>query len=145
MPKATDRVLITLGDEHHLIDPGKLLLSELVTVEKVTGMSWPVIWLGLNRGEARAIQAVVWMMRKRHNPKLKLSDVEFSMEDYRLKDPDFLPDYWIPEGDEEADNPPESVVASGLIDTATEQDGEPESGDPKAEDRPQDQLPEATA
>jgi hypothetical protein len=134
MPKATDRVLLVIGDERHLLDPDKLLLSEVVAAEKVTGMTWPEIWVGINRGQAQAVQVVVWLMRKRSNPRLRLSEVEFSMGEYRLKDPDFDPDYWIPEGDD--DVLPDDDTIPG--DDDTEQD----SGDPKdPEEQPQDTSP----
>jgi hypothetical protein len=134
MPKATDRVLLVIGDERHLLDPDKLLLSEVVAAEKVTGMTWPEIWVGINRGQAQAVQVVVWLMRKRSNPRLRLSEVEFSMGEYRLKDPDFDPDYWIPEGDD--DVLPDDDTIPG--DDDTEQD----PGDPKdPEEQPQDTSP----
>lgn len=126
MPKATDRQLLVIGDEHILVDPGKLLLGELVAAEKATGMSWPEIWVGVNRGQMQAVQAVVWLMRKRSNPKLRLSEVEFALEDYRMKDPDFDPDYWILEPGEE---PP---GADGSDDTSDDPETETEA--PKAQD-----------
>ena len=143
MPKTTDRVLLVIEDEKYLVDPGKLLLGEIVATEKVTGLTWPQIWVGLNQGHAQAIQAVVWLMRKRSNPKLRLSEVEFTMGDYRLKDPDFDPDYWIPE--DEDDQLPE---AARLIDEAFEPEDEQETqpAAPKARrrrppPRPQDTVP----
>lgn len=139
MPKTTDRVLLVIEDEKHLVDPGKLLLGETIAAEKATGLTWPQIWIGVNTGQTQAIQVVVWLMRKRSNPRLRLSEVEFAMGDYRLKDPDFDPDYWIPDGDEDA--LPESAR---LIDEAfePEDEQEPVSAAPKAEERPQDVPPE---
>lgn len=140
MPKTTDRLLLVIGDEKLLVDPGKLLLSEIITTEKATGLTWPEIWLGVNRGHMAAVQAVVWIMRKRSNPRLKLSDVEFSLGDYRQKDPDFDPDYWVPDGPD--DELPESAR---LIDEAfdPDDDAESDSEDPKdPTERPQDTPPE---
>lgn len=135
MPKTTDRVLLVIGDEHLLVDPGALLLSETIAAEKVTGLTWPQIWIGVNTGQAQAIQAVVWLMRKRSNPKLRLSDVEFAMQDYRLKDPDFQPDYWVPEGPD--DELPESArLIDEAFDRETPADSETTEG-PKAPEQGQ--------
>lgn len=130
MPKTTDRVLLVIEDEKHLVDPSKLLLGEIIAAEKATGLTWPQIWVGVNSGQGQAIQAVVWLMRKRSNPRLRLSEVEFAMGDYWLKDPDFDPDYWVPDGDD--DELPESAQP---IHEAFEP--EPDEA-PKAEERPQD-------
>jgi len=132
MPKTTDRILLVIGDEKHLVDPGKLLLSEIVAAEKATGLTWPQVWVGVNQGQAQAIQAVVWLMRKRSNPRLRLSEVEFAMGDYRMKDPDFDPEYWVPDGDDELP----------AADADTEADAPEHDGGPKAEDPPQDTQPE---
>jgi hypothetical protein len=136
MPKYTDRVLLVIEHERLLVDPGKLLLSETIAAEKATGLTWPQIWVGVNAGQAQSIQAVVWLMRKRSNPRLRLSEVEFSMEDYRLKDPDFLPDYWIPEEGENPADPPESVTEAALVDRAFEPETDSEPEAPKAQDQP---------
>jgi hypothetical protein len=135
MPKATDRVLLVIDDEKHLVDPSKLLLGEIIAAEKATGLVWPQIWVGVNAGHAQAIQAVVWLMRRRSNPKLRLSEVEFAMGDYRLKDPDFDPEYWVPDGD--GDELPESArLIDEAFEPGDEQEHVPEA--PKAEERPQD-------
>lgn len=141
MPKTTDRVLLVIGDdERHLVDPEKLLLSEVVAAEKLTGMTWPEIWIGVNRGQAQAVQVVVWLMRKRSNPRVRLSDVEFSMGDYRLKDPDFDQDYWIPESDDDV-LPGEVALIESAFDPETEQSTEGEA--PKdPEEQPQDTSPQ---
>ena len=138
MPKTTDRILLVIGDEKHLVDPGKLLLSEIVAAEKATGLTWPQVWVGVNQGQAQAIQAVVWLMRKRSNPRLRLSEVEFAMGDYRMKDPDFDPEYWVPDGDDD-ELPGEGDTAA---DADTEDDAPEHDGGPKAEDPPQDTQPE---
>ena len=140
MPKTTDRQLLVIGDEKILLDPGKLLLSEIIAAEKATQMTWPQIWVGVNRGHMTAIQVVVWLMRKRSNPRIRLSDVEFSYEDFWVKDPDFDPEYWIPDGDDDElpdDTEPDTVPAP-------DDDAEPDSEDPKDPEpgRPQDTTPE---
>lgn len=103
----TARFLFSLGDhndkdaekEEILFDPDKLLLSEVLAIEKAAQLTWPQVMAGLNIGAASAFQACIWVMRKRSNPKLKLSDVEFSWGDLRNLDPDYRPEYGgIPRG-----------------------------------------------
>ena len=137
MPKTTDRILLVIGDEKHLVDPGKLLLSEIVAAEKATGLTWPQVWVGVNQGQAQAIQAVVWLMRKRSNPRLRLSEVEFALGDYRMKDPDFDPEYWVPDGDDDELPGDDTTEATAAAPDTPEHDGAP-----KAEDPPQDTQPE---
>jgi hypothetical protein len=128
MPRKTDRNLLVIGDEQILFEPGKMLLSETIAMEKATGLTWPQILVGLNTGQMQATRVVVWIMRKRHNPRIRLEEIEFSYGEYHLKDPDFHPDYWIPEGDDDV------LISEDGVGS----DDEPEnSEDPKAE-APQD-------
>lgn len=130
MPKITNRSLLVIGDEELLLEPGKLLLSEIIAAEKASQLTWPQILLGLDHGQARAIQTVVWILRKRHNPRLQLRDVDFSMEDYWNKDPDFLPGYWIPDGDDDQ-LPGEDEPADAEQDADSEDPKDPEEDLPQ--------------
>jgi hypothetical protein len=119
--KVTDRNLMVIGDEELLFDPAKIMVSESIAMERATGLAWPQIVAGINNGVTVAIQAAVWVLRKRSNPKLLRSDVEFNMGDYVLLDPDVHPDYLIHsddpddpelgESDEEAEREPDPVPA----------------------------------
>jgi hypothetical protein len=93
--KLTQRNLLRIGDENLIFEHGKMLLSETIAVEKATGLSWPQVIVGLQNGATQAVRGVVWVLRKRHNNRLRLDEVDFSMEDYELLDPDFEPDYWV--------------------------------------------------
>src|SRR5215207_6644416 len=129
MPKVTDRNLFVIGDEEILFDPAKILLSESIAMERATGLSWPQIVAGINNGVMVATQAAVWVMRKRSNPRLKLSEVVFNTGDYMLVDPDVHPDYLILEPGEELPGSEPEVPDAGEYPT-----DEPTA--PK--DRPQD-------
>jgi len=129
----TDRSLLTIGDEELMFRPDKTLLSEAIAAEKVTGLTWPQIVYGLINGSHIAIQAVVWIMRKRSNPKLRITEVEFSMDEYRRLDPDFMPDHWVLTDDEDG----VEVDAEGNI-IVPEAEDEPETAeDPKDSTSPQ--------
>lgn len=73
--------------------PGKFLLAEAIAIEHEAGLTWPQVIAGVGAWRASAIQAVIWVMRKRSNPKLKLSGVVLSIEDIELLDPDDMPEY----------------------------------------------------
>lgn len=121
MPKTTDRNLFVIGDEELLFDPGKIMLSETIAMERATGLSWVQIIAGVNNGVMIATQAAVWVLRKRKNPKLMLSEVDWGVGDFTLLDPDFHPDYLILEPGED---PP--------ADAAEPEDDLPDEAAPKA-------------
>jgi hypothetical protein len=114
--KLTQRNLLRIGDENLIFEHGKMLLSETIAVEKATGLSWPQVIVGLQNGVTQAVRAVVWVLRKRHNNRLRLDEVDFSMEDYQLLDPDFEPDYWVVTNDDDPEGVlvPDSWPGGGL-------------------------------
>lgn len=96
--RRTDRHLFKIqqGDqtEELLFEPSKILLSETLAMEREFNLTWPQIIAGVAMGRTSAIAAVVWILRKRKNPKLRPSEIEFSMEDFDAsEDPDYLPEY----------------------------------------------------
>lgn len=101
--KITQRNILKFKDEQYLFDHGKILLSETIAIEKATQMPWPQIVLGLQGGLSTAVRAVVWVLQKRSNPKLRIEAVECSMEEYELLDPDYDPEYWVLADDDEPD------------------------------------------
>jgi hypothetical protein len=106
--KRTDRHLLRIGQgedaEDLLFDPGKILLSETLAMESAFNLTWPQIIAGVAVGRTSAVAAVVWVLRKRKNPKLRPAEVEFSMEDYENVDPDYLPEYGgLADGDAHGD------------------------------------------
>lgn len=138
--RRTDRWLFKIGQgddvEELLFDPGKILLSETLAMENAASLTWPQIIAGIAMGRTSAIAAVVWVLRKRKNPKLRFVDVEFSMEDFDAsEDPDYLPAYGgVPLGDafgdERYDDTPElEDVAEGPKDSPTPENGSSDKAD----------------
>lgn len=80
--------------------PGKFLLSETIAIEEYANLTWPQVITGVGAFRTTALRAVIWIMRKRSNPKLKLSQVEFSIEDIQVLDPDVMPEYGYVSPDE---------------------------------------------
>lgn len=110
----TDRHLIriTTGDttEDILFDPGKTLLSETLAVEDRFNLTWPQLIVGIGTGRTRAIAAIIWLMRKRSQPKLQPADIELNMADLDVLDPDYLPEYGgLPGGEAYGDDLADAV------------------------------------
>ena len=153
MPKVefTSRYLIKIQpDETILFDPGKIMLAECVAVEKATGLSWPQVLKGLDSGLMISSQAVVWIMRKRSNPRLRLAEVDFSYGDLSVKDPDYDPDFWVL-ADQDADEddptiiviPDDPAEAEELQVHAADADEDEEEGKDRPQDTPLGTTPEA--
>jgi hypothetical protein len=73
--------------------PGKFLLSETILVEEEVNLTWPQVIAGVGAWRASALRGVIWILRKRSNPKLKLHEVELDAGNIELLDPDDMPEY----------------------------------------------------
>lgn len=127
----TDRHLIRIttdpdspdGVEELLFDPGKIMLSETLAMEKAFDLTWPQIIAGLVVGRTPAIAAAIWVLRKRSNPKLRPSEVDFAMDALRVDDPDYEPAYGgVPEGEAYGDERPQDTVQAPPEDVAEGKD-----------------------
>jgi hypothetical protein len=84
----TPDLVIRISDtEEYRFDPKKFLNVEAIAVEKAANLTWPQVMIGLNNGQMSAVTAIVWLLRKRENPVLQYSDVEFGT-DVEVIDPD---------------------------------------------------------
>lgn len=79
--------------EDYPFTPGKFLLSETIAIEEQANLTWPQVISGIGAFRTTAMRAVIWVLRKRKEPKLKLTAVELNMEDVELLDPDEMPEY----------------------------------------------------
>lgn len=104
--------------------PGKFLLSETIAIEEQAGLTWPQVITGVGAFRTTAMRAVIWIHRKRSNPKLKLIAVELNLEDLELLDPDDMPEYgYIAPADVE----PELADAEGPKEPASTEPADPET------------------
>lgn len=78
--------------EDYPFTPGKFLLSETILIEEQANLTWPQVIAGVGAWRATALRAVIWILRKRSNPKLKLSMVEMNAGSIEVVDPDDLPE-----------------------------------------------------
>lgn len=80
--------------------PGKFLLAEAIAIEEEANLTWPQVIAGVGQFRVSALRAVIWIMRKRSNPKLKITGVVLNIEDIELLDPDDMPEYGATTPDE---------------------------------------------
>lgn len=62
-------------------EPNKLLVPEVIEVERVTGMTYEEWIDAMQRTSATAVRAFLWVMLKRETPTLKVGQVVFSMSE----------------------------------------------------------------
>jgi len=58
------------------------------TTEKVTGWTWFEFSTKLSTNSVIALRALLWVLRKRDEPKLQLESVEVLFSEVKLEDPD---------------------------------------------------------
>lgn len=69
-------------------DYEKLLLAEAVALEDETGWSMGQLLGYAGIGSYKAARAMIWILRKRANPKTKISDINYALEQIFIEDPD---------------------------------------------------------
>jgi hypothetical protein len=124
--------------EDYPFTPGKFLLSETILVEEECNLTWPQVITGVGMWRASALRAVIWILRKRSNPKLKVHQVELDAGNIELLDPDDLPEYGKVTP---ADLEPE-VTAEDPKDSGSSEPGSPETT--TSPDQPESLGPEST-
>jgi hypothetical protein len=93
MPTSDDLIIRINDDdgkalEEHRFNPSKFLTAEAIAAERVTRLNWLQIMAGTLSGNMACIAAIVWLMRKRKDPKAKYDDVQFCVGDVEVFDPD---------------------------------------------------------
>lgn len=70
-------MLLRIGDETIDADPDLILNTEAIAVEKATGLTFADWMDGLDAGDTTAITALVWIGRRRVDPKVRFGDVQY--------------------------------------------------------------------
>ena len=81
----------------YVFDYQKLMNVEAIAIEKVCKLTVGDLLVGMATKSLLAVTAVVWVLRKRNEPRLQFSDVEFSVGECELVDPDELEEEVEPE------------------------------------------------
>lgn len=74
--------------EEYRFDPRRFITAEAMLAERQTGQTWASLMVGINVGQITAIHTIVWLLRKRNDPKLKPTDVVFNAGMVEVVDPD---------------------------------------------------------
>lgn len=75
------RVLIRVGDERHVFDRSKLMFSEVVEIEKVTGLSYAEWEQQLGRYSITAVAALIHVLRIRDGQPSDFRTMQFAAAD----------------------------------------------------------------
>jgi hypothetical protein len=92
--------VVTVDGETYQYDPAKMLNTEAMALQKVTGMKVPEWTDALKSGDAFALTGLVWLLWRRAGKHVKFDEVEFDIGGLDLQD-DEEPDAGA-SGDEEA-------------------------------------------
>lgn len=82
---------ISIDGESFEYDANKLLNTEAIALQKVTGMRPPAFGEALQEGDAIAITGLVWLMWRRIGKVMAFEDVEFDLAALELEDDDADP------------------------------------------------------
>lgn len=113
--------------EEYRFDPRKFISPEAIAAEKVTGLFWSHLMIGLHNGSAQAVTAVVWLLRKRNDPKLKYTDVVVNVGMTEVVDPDL--DERYAEAETAVEDSADTDTETDDTDTPVENPAAPKAGD----------------
>ena len=118
---------IQVGDVVYEYDPGEITNDDGIAVEKVMNCTFDQWNQKLSDGSMQAMTALVWLLQRKDNPGLRISDVHFKMgdikpikEDDEVEDPDnpTVVAELVP-GGKTADDPKEPTVDSPVVEEAS--------------------------
>jgi len=77
------------GTTYPDFDDAKMPVAEGIALEKVTGLTPPKLWDGVERFSPAAILALVWLARRRGGePELRYSQLAFDLSEFDLAEVD---------------------------------------------------------
>ena len=75
---------LNIGEESYPFDPEQLRNDEADALERTLGYSFTEFGKRLRGGYTSAVTAYVWVMRRREDPKVRMSDVRFTVGDISI-------------------------------------------------------------
>lgn len=72
-------LFFTVAGTEYEFDQNKLALTEAIAVKKTTGLTVKSFQEGLQEMDPEALQAMVWLARKRAGEAIRLQDVDFDV------------------------------------------------------------------
>lgn len=73
-----------INDDTFMLDTERLLMSECIAIEKVTGQTWQEWQQAVSNGSMTALKAGLWIAVKRQQPELRFSEFDFAWSDFEV-------------------------------------------------------------
>lgn len=67
---------IAIEGEEFDVDPGRIKFGEAKRIEQVTGMTFGEWGKALQAGSVTALQALVWVLKRRTHPDVRIDDID---------------------------------------------------------------------
>jgi len=85
-------VKITVDGQVYDYDPAKMLNTEAIALQKVTGMRMTEWTTALTEGDAFALTGLVWLLWRRNDRDVSFDEVEFDIGSIDLQDDEPAPE-----------------------------------------------------
>ena len=76
---------ILVEGQAYEFDQSRLMLSEAMAIKSYTGLKPPQWQAALTEGDPEALQALVWLLKKRNGEDVRFSDVDFNLADVSVE------------------------------------------------------------
>ena len=96
-PAPAEFKLTVDGEELHF--DGKLRAREAMDLEATTGMTVQQWSDGLQNGSVTSMVALVYLLKKRTNPTIKFSQIDFDLDTLEMEEPEVAPEVPTEAGD----------------------------------------------
>jgi hypothetical protein len=77
---------VTIDGQAYDYDPNRMLNTEAIALQKVTGMKMQEWTTALTEGDAFALTGLVWLLWRRGGREVKFDEVEFDIGSITLED-----------------------------------------------------------
>lgn len=109
-------LVVTFGDGSWEYDPDSLLMSEFLEIKRVTGMTRRDWQAQLAQHEPEAVQALIWLLRKRTGDEVRITEVDGTWSTFGYREFCETCNRFIDEDEpdsegEQSPTPPVAVVA----------------------------------
>jgi hypothetical protein len=79
---------IRINDKWYELDQRKLLNTEAIALQKITGKTFMQVAEAMKDGDIEALSALVWLAMKRGGSDIRYSDLEFNLADVEIEEDD---------------------------------------------------------
>jgi hypothetical protein len=96
---------VTVDGQVYDYDPSKMLNTEAIALQKVTGMTVPEWTTALQTGDAYALTGLVWLVYRRNGREVAFDEVEFDIGGLELAEDEEPADPTLPPVEADAVTP----------------------------------------